>query len=93
MSKPIEKKPISSAVKTPLRQAPITKLYLRVPTMDCEQYRKAKNLVEIFEGTVRVIFYDTSTAQYVQSNLTVDASSFVLDELSSVLGKENVVAK
>ena len=73
--------------------APPTKLYLRVPSMDCEEYRKARNLVEIFEGTARVIFYDTSTAQYVQTDLLVDASSFVLSELSALLGKENVVAK
>jgi len=91
--KAAEPKPEPPLAKAPQRQTPITKLYLRVPTLDCDQYRKAKNLVEIFEGTVRVIFYDTSSAQYVPTDLSVDASPFVLNELSALLGKENVVAK
>ena len=71
----------------------ITKLYLRVPSMDCEEYRKARNLVETFAGVARVIFYDASTAQYVKTELGVEASPLVLSKLSAVLGKENVVAK
>ncbi len=72
---------------------PITKLYLRVPDLSGEAYKKALNLVEIFEGSVRVIFYDTSTSSYVKTELAVDASPFVLGELRALLGEENVVAK
>ena len=74
-------------------QATVTKLYLRVPNLDCEQYRKAVNLAEIFEGTVRVIFYDSSKSEYVKSDLGVELSSAVLYELRSLLGEENVVPK
>ena len=41
------------------------KIYLRVPDMSGEVFKKAKNMVDIFnEGTIKVIFYDSSTAKY-----------------------------
>ena len=69
------------------------KLYLRVPDLICEAFAKAKNLVEIFEGSVEVIFYDNSTKQYKSSGLGFEATEYTLKELKNILGNENVVLK
>jgi DNA polymerase-3 subunit alpha len=69
------------------------KIYLRVPTIDSTEFAHAKNLVEIFEGVVEVIFYDNSTKQYKSSGLGFDATEYTVKQLKNVLGDENVVIK
>jgi DNA polymerase III alpha subunit len=69
------------------------KLYLRVPNLNCEEFLKAKNLVEIFEGSVEAIFYDSESKQYRASGLGFDVSEYTVKELKSLLGDENVVIK
>ena len=74
--------------------APPQKLYLRVPDRECEAYKKALNLCEIFcDGTTAVIFFDMSDGKYYASGLKMRATPFVLTRLEGILGKENVVAK
>ena len=70
-----------------------SKLYLRVPSLESEEFEKSKNLVEIFEGAISVIFYDTKTKQYHPSGLGFDATDYTVNELKRVLGEENVVLK
>ena len=70
-----------------------SKLYLRVPTLECDGFVKAKNLIEIFEGSTAVIFYDMSTKQYRASGLGFDATAYTLKELKNLLGEQNVVMK
>ena len=70
-----------------------SKLYLRVESLECDAFMRAKNLVEIFEGGVSVIFYDTSTKQYHPSGLSFDATDYTVKQLEDLLGKENVVLK
>ena len=72
---------------------PISKVYLRVPDMSCEKYLKAKNIVDIFDGTVSVIFYDSSVATYKAYSVGLDVSPFVISELRDILGDDNVVVK
>ncbi len=87
--------PITPSIKNVAPSAPkrTTKLYLRVPDLVGEAYQKAKNLVEIFEGGVSVIYYDTSSASYHPSEQGIDASPFVIGELIGLLGRDNVVPK
>ena len=78
----------------PVQPLPPQKLYLRVPDMEGEVYKKALNLCEIFcDGTTAVIFYDVSAGKYYAANLKMRATPFVLTRLENVLGKENVVGK
>lgn len=81
----------------PLRQtppAPPAKIYLRVPDMEGEPYKKVLNLVERFSGRgTQVIFYDVSSGKYFATDLCLAASPTVMDRLERILGKENVVAK
>ena len=70
-----------------------SKLYLRVKSLDTDEFLKAKNLVEIFEGTIPVIFYNSSTKEYCPSGLVFDATDYTINQLKSLLGDENVVLK
>ena len=69
------------------------KLYLRVPNMECREYKKALNIVDIFEGTAKVIFYDMSLKKYVAYSRGIDATQKVINEMNNILGKDNVVLK
>ena len=71
----------------------VTKVYIRVPNFNCDLFKKARNIVEIFEGDKRVIFYDSSNSKAVNFPLGIDATPYVISELVSLLGKENVVPK
>ncbi len=70
----------------------ISKIYLRVENLSCKEYLKAKNLVDIFEGNVQLIFYDASTQKYTNYK-GVEYSRYIYDELVAILGKDNVVLK
>ena len=70
-----------------------SKLFLRVPDMTGEKYKKAYNIATIFDGNVALIFYDTSSGKYISTNMGVDATSYVINELKSLLGSDNVVLK
>ena len=62
-------------------------------SLDSDEFLKAKNLVEIFEGTIPVIFYNSSTKEYCPSGLAFDATDYTINQLKSLLGDENVVLK
>lgn len=68
-------------------------LYLRVSSMNDIKWRKAKNLLEIFDGMLPVSVYDASDAVYHKLPSGFDCTPFTLSELSDILGAENVVAK
>ena len=71
----------------------VQKLYLRVPSLIGDEFARAKNLVEIFEGATEVIFFDSSNKQYHPSGLGFDATDYTLKQLRDLLGNENVVLK
>jgi hypothetical protein len=49
--------------------------------------------VNIFEGAVRVIFYDASTKTYLNHTSGVELTDYVMAELCELVGKDNVVPK
>ncbi len=69
------------------------RLFLRVPNVTCREYQKAKNLVNIFEGSTPVIFFDSSVGKYCPCSSGMALSDFLMGELCELLGKENVVLK
>ena len=71
----------------------ISKLYLRVPDMSCHTFRKVQNLIEIFDGWLPVIYYDSSTKQYHPAQHRVMLTPACHAELIELLGAENVVPK
>ena len=83
----VEEKKASNVVTRP------EKIFLRVPDMECKEYLKALNIVDIFEGSVKVIFYNTATGKYIAYSNGIAASEYVIKELRSLLGEANVVLK
>lgn len=69
------------------------KLYLRVPDMSCHLFRKVQNLIDIFDGFLPVIFYDSSTQKYIPAAHDISLSPVCFAELKLLLGEENVVPK
>ncbi len=71
----------------------ISKLYLRVPDTDCREYLKAKNIVDIFDGNVKVMFYSMETQKYTAYPSGIALSDYILSVLKDILGDDNVVAR
>jgi DNA polymerase III alpha subunit len=69
------------------------KIYLRVPDTDSREYKKAVNLIEIFTGSVPVIFFDVKKTSYSQYEKGIALTDFVAAELRGILGEKNVVIK
>lgn len=67
------------------------KLFVRVPSLDCELTKKAKNLIELFEGGTQVVFYDTAKGSYSSYSARFDLTSFTMREMKALLGEENVI--
>ena len=72
-----------------------SKIYIKVPSLDCVQYRRSMALVEIFcEGKCEVIFYDNSSASYRKlSSPRLELTENVYKLLSDICGNENVIVK
>lgn len=71
----------------------INKLYLRVPDMTSHLFKKADNLVQIFDGWTPVIYFDSSQKQYIPSDHRITLTPGCYTELIALLGAENVVPK
>ena len=75
------------------RERPTKKLFIRVDDLECEKYKKAANLIDIFDGPVQTVFYDSSNAKYKTYATGAFADEFLLVQLKNILGDENVVLK
>ncbi len=80
----IEDTSCKEAVKT-------QKLYLKVKSMNCNEFKRALAVCEIFDGSTQVIFYNEDSKKYVLANILTSSSSFVLNELKEILGDKCVV--
>ncbi len=91
----LKKPDLQPQKETEQRIASPTRLYIRVSSADSDEYRRAAALVRIFSGALTVFVYDKETGTYTRfDECGADATSKRLtDELSSLLGAENVVLK
>lgn len=69
------------------------KLWLKVPTMSGEPFRRALALCEIFDGQTPLVFYDGEHNKYIATNLCVAATEFLHHELKELLGDGNVILR
>ena len=96
---PTETERRETPTQRPAQQEPATsrtqprKLFLRVPDMNCKLYQKAKNLVDLFDGTFPTIFYNAATAEYAKEPCGIFLTDYVVRELRALLGDENVILK
>ena len=92
-------KPVVKSASTPkpaVEKSPAAlTLYLKVPSLDCRAYRKAKNLLEIFHGSTRVVFYLSESRQQMLAprSLWASPNPTMLGELKVQLGEGNVRLK
>ncbi len=87
-----QSKPVQTAPTVQIPKEPKI-LYLRVASAEDPKCRKALNMVEIFEGALPVSLYDAAKGTYHRLEGGFDLTRFTLNELISILGKENVVLK
>ena len=79
--------------KTEGKKSP-TKLFLKVDSMECENFRRSQSLIGIFPGSFPVVFYDASVGKYMQAEgYGVELSDFVLRELRAILGDGAVILR
>lgn len=84
----LPKEPPKPVVEKPSAEG---KLYLRVPDFSGAPFKKAINLIDLFEGGTQVVFYDCEKKTYSAYGKRFLVSAFTLSELKSLLGEENVV--
>ena len=95
----VEKNPTPAQQKTekkaPTAVSPeqVKKIYLRVPALSSPEWQRAKNLLEIFEGSVPVSVYDAAQKTYHEQSLGFDCTAYTVGELQKLLGVENVVLR
>ena len=70
------------------------KLYVKVPSMEGEPFKRAEALLGIFDGADEVIFYNVENGKYIKANyLSVSITDFLLDQLRKILGDNSVAVK
>ena len=72
-----------------------TALYIKIDDLNTELYRRAKRVIDIFDGRTPVIFYLADTKRQVRapSNMWVSLNDVMIRELKYQLGEKNVVVK
>lgn len=77
------------------KRGKVSALYLKVSDMETEEFRKAKNLLGIFDGQTPVIFYlaDTKKQLMAPQSLWADVNDVLVRELKKVLGEDSVKLK
>ncbi len=66
-------------------------LFVRVPSLTSPLTEKVKNLIALFEGGTRVVFYDTEKGTYSSYSSRFDLTPFTFAEMKEILGEENVI--
>ena len=79
----------------PETKGKVSTLYLKVSNMETQQFRKAKNLLGIFDGQTPVVFYLTDTKKQLMApqSLWADVNDVLIRELKKVLGEDSVKLK
>ncbi len=67
-------------------------LYLRFSSIDCAEYIRAKQILDIFDGTTPVFMYFNDSGKLMRAprNMWVDINDVMLSELKRRIGERNV---
>ncbi len=70
-------------------------LYIRVPSFESEQYKRAKAITDLYRGRTRLIIVCTETAKrfVAPEHMWVDPTGRLIDSLCDLLGEENVAMR
>lgn len=83
----------SAATAQAGKEAKPRRLFLRVSSRQGRDYWKALNLVELFDGDFPVFFFFADEKQYETEPHGFALSSYLLTQLTDLLGAENVILK
>ena len=93
-------KPSNQSFSTPQQSGSVipknpTALYIKIDDLNTELYRRAKRVIDIFDGRTPVIFYLADTKRQVKApaNMWVSLNEVMIRELKYQLGEKNVVVK
>ena len=89
-------KPAAGSTTDRKPQAPKKGLYLKLPSQNCEQFRKVTNLLSgIFDGSMPVYMYfeDRKQLTLAPRSLWALDHELLYPELRRILGDRNVVTK
>ncbi len=85
---------VNKKTDPPRRSKKPSKLYLKLDSVGSKKTEKALNLVEIFNGDIPVILYDSSSGRYSDyRGSRASSEKRLMDELKAVLGDDCVVLK
>lgn len=84
-------KPISLRKELPFSLHQGGTLFVRVPSLESFESEKIKNLISIFEGSTKVVFFDTNTGKYSSYSIGFDLTPFTFEEIKAILGEDNVI--
>ncbi len=81
-----------SAEPAPSKTVANPGLYLKVPSLDSEAWRRAQKLLRVFEGKTPVYLRAADTGKLIRvpAELWVTPETVLIQELEQTLGKENV---
>ncbi len=83
-----------NAVSVSVTDKPVSKMYLKVASMDSPESKRVMSFLQIFVGSVPVVFFDVSAGKYMQSeNMCAAPTPFVIRELKEILGEDAVVLR
>ncbi|MDQ5983056.1 MAG: DNA polymerase III subunit alpha [Eubacteriales bacterium SKADARSKE-1] len=70
-------------------------LYIKVKNKDCDEYKKAENMISIFDGNTPVYFFfeENKKLLLAPKKFWVDPANILIFELKRQLGEQNVVLK
>ena len=90
-----DQKVLKPEVKNPVAVNKPQKLYLRIDDLNSPLYEKARRLLDIFDGSVPVVFYlrDSKKSMQAPRSLWVSLNEVLIRELKRQIGEENVVVK
>lgn len=77
------------------QQNGVTCLCLRVPSLESYEYKEAKLLIDVFDGSTPLVLYLSDEKRYVKAprNMWVQMNSVLENELKNRIGEQNVVVK
>ncbi|MBR4206130.1 MAG: DNA polymerase III subunit alpha [Clostridia bacterium] len=85
--------PTAQRTRSESDEGHVKKLFLRVPSVDSAEFRRASAFCAIFPGYAPAVFYASDTKEYLKPPVSILPSPFALRELREILGDENVVPR
>ncbi|MBQ0083548.1 MAG: hypothetical protein KBS52_02130, partial [Clostridiales bacterium] len=84
--------PDQNSVKLAAKQKSISKVYIKVPSINCKELDKIRKILAGQNGSIAVIIYceDTKKQFSVPESMKIRPESTVISEISEIIGDNNI---